>query len=788
MSELVTYEDGQPFAGVIGRTSDESSPAWPTPPRAAEGAPNVVIFVLDDVGFGQLSSFGGLVETPVLDRFAANGLRYTNMHTTALCSPSRGAILTGRNHHSLGLATISETSTGYPGYNAIVPFDKGMLSEMLLPHGYNTFMVGKWHLAPPEHETPAGPYDRWPLGRGFERFYGFLGGDTNQWYPELVYDNHSVEQPAQPEDGYHLSSDLADKAIEFIQDANVNAPDKPFYLHYCTGAAHAPHHVSKEWADKYKGKFDAGWDEYRKVVHQRQLEMGIIPAGTELSAHDPDVPVWDTLSDSEKQVYVRMMEVFAGFVSYTDHQFGRVVNFLEEIGQLDNTLFLLISDNGASSEGGPVGSLNEMMFFNNVPESIEENLERIDELGGPNVFNHYAWGWTNAGNTPFRRWKRETYRGGCTDPCIVSWPEKITARGEIRTQYAHIIDFVPTVLDALGIEPPVAIRGVTQAPIEGVSFAHTFNEADAQTRHHTQYFEMFGHRSIYHDGWRAVCPWPGPSLAEAALKGRHYGSPINGPVLADIETNDWELYDLTSDYAETKNLAADNRDKVIEMVGRWWAEAGKYNVMPIDGSLLERLSVERPTIAKPRNTFVFYSGGSPVPFSAAPKVYNRAFSITADVQIPEAGAEGVLIAHGGRVGGYSFFVKENRLHFVYNFLGRDMFTVVSNTEIPAGDVSLRYELEPTGEPDLKSGKGVPALGQLYIDKKLVGAIDMPYTVPTIFSSEGLTCGYDGGSRVAPDHYHDNFAFTGTLKRVTVDLSGDLIVDSDTDMKVALARQ
>ncbi len=326
-----------------------------------------------------------------------------------------------------------------------------MLSEMLLPHGYNTFLVGKWHLSPPEHETPAGPYDRWPLGRGFERFYGFLGGDTNQWYPELVYDNHSVEQPAQPEDGYHLSADLADRAIEFIQDAHVNAPDKPFYLHYCTGAGHAPHHVAKEWADKYKGKFDAGWDEYRKVVHQRQLEMGIIPAGTELSAHDPDVPEWDTLPEDARKVFARMMEVYAGFVSYTDHEFGRVVSFLEEIGELDNTLFLLISDNGASSEGGPVGSLNEMMFFNGVPESIEENLERIDELGGPNVFNHYAWGWTNAGNTPFRRWKRETYRGGTTDPCIVSWPAKITARGEIRTQYGHIIDLVPTVLDALGI-------------------------------------------------------------------------------------------------------------------------------------------------------------------------------------------------------------------------------------------------------------------------------------------------------------------------------------------------
>lgn len=789
MNNLSTYGDGEPFSGVIGRTTNESTPAWPTPPQAADGAPNVVIFVLDDVGFGQLSSFGGLVETPVIDRFAQRGLRYTNMHTTALCSPSRGAILTGRNHHSIGLAAIAEVSTGFPGYNGIMPFNKGMLSEILLKNGYNTFMVGKWHLSPPEHETPAGPYDRWPLGRGFERFYGFLGGDTNQWYPELVYDNHMVEPPARPEDGYHLSADLADKAIEFIKDAHVNAPDKPFYLHYCTGAAHAPHHVAPEWADKYKGKFDAGWDVYRRVVHQRQLDMGVLPAGTELSAHDPDVPDWDTLPDGEKRLYARMMEVYAGFVSYTDHEFGRVVSFLEGIGELDNTLFLLISDNGASSEGGPVGSLNEMMFFNHVPESVDENLKRIDELGGPTVFNHYAWGWTNAGNTPFRRWKRETYRGGCTDPCIVSWPAKISTQGEVRGQYGHIIDFVPTVLDALGIDPPAEIRGVTQAPMQGVSFAHTFDNADASSEHHTQYFEMFGHRSIYHDGWRAVCPWPGPSFAEAAEKGRMYGTPIDGTVLADIESNNWELYDLNTDYAETKNVAGGNRAKLIEMIGRWWTEAGKYDVLPLDGAMLQRMNVERPTIARPRTNFVYYPGGSPVPFSAAPKLYNRPFSITADVFLPEDGGQGVLIAQGGTVGGYSFFVKGSKLHFVHNFLGREFFAVESDKGLPTGDVELRYEFEPTGAADFAAGKGVPGIGQLYIDKRLVGAVEMPYTVPNIFSTEGLSCGCDVGSQVVPEAYQDSFTFSGTLKQVTIDVSGvDLIPDSESDMRVAMARQ
>ncbi len=783
-----TYKDGTPFTGVIGRTTEESSPAWPEPPRAPEGSPNVLFFVLDDVGFGQLSSFGGLVETPVLDSVANNGLRYTNMHTTALCSPSRGCILTGRNHHSIGLASITETSTGYPGYNGILPFDKGMLSEMLAQKGYNTFAVGKWHLTPPEHMTPAGPYDRWPLGRGFERYYGFMGGETNQWFPELTYDNHEVEQPRQPEEGYHLSIDLADKAIEFIQDAHVNAPDKPFFLYYATGAGHAPHHVSPEWADKYKGKFDMGWDEYRKIVHQRQLEMGILPPGTELSAHDPDVPAWDTLPDNAKKLFTRQMEVFAGFMSFTDYHFGRILDFLKEIGELDNTLIMVISDNGASSEGGPVGSLNEMFFFNNAKETLEDNLKMLDKLGSPDTLNHYAWGWTNAGNTPFRRWKRETYRGGTTDPFILSWPKGIQARGEVRSHYAHIIDMVPTVLEALGVEAPTAIRGVSQAPIDGISFAHTFNQAEAPSNHHTQYFEMFGHRALYHDGWRAVCPWPGPNFTEAAKKGRVFGSPIPNDVLADIEANDWELYHIDEDYSECHNLAAENREKVIEMVGRWWAEAGKYQVLPIDGDVRSRLSVERPTIAKPRNKIVYYPGGSSIPFAATPKIYNRPWSITADVVIPEGGAEGVLLAMGGRSGGFSFFVKEQKLYFLYNWLGHDRFWLKSDAIIPEGEVELRYEFEPCGAPNIPEGKGVPARGQLYIDRKLVAGVDMPFSMLIIFGTEGLTCGYDGGDHVAAEEYNDEFRFTGTIKRVTLDLSGELIEDSETDMKIAMMRQ
>ena len=786
---IKTYKDGTPFTGVIGRTTAESSPAWPESPRPAEGAPNVLFFVLDDVGYGQLSAFGGLVETPVIDSLADNGLRYTNMHTTALCSPSRGCILTGRNHHSLGLASITETSTGYPGYNGVLPFDRAMLSEMLLQQGYNTFCVGKWHLTPPEHTTAAGPYDRWPLGRGFERYYGFLGGETNQWYPELTYDNHEVEQPALPEDGYHISVDLADKAIEFIQDAHVSAPDKPFFMYYATGAGHAPHHVPKEWADKYKGKFDGGWEEYRKVVHQRQLDMGIIPPGTELSAQDPDVPEWETLSDDAKRLYARYMEVYAGFVSFTDHHFGRVVEFLKEIGELDNTLIMVISDNGASSEGSAVGSLNEMFFFNNVQESLEANLKMIDELGGVETCNHYPWGWANAGNTPFRRWKRETYRGGTTDPCIVSWPKGIEARGELRTQYGHCIDLVPTVLEALGH------RGARGYPRRDPG-----SDRRDQLRPHLQ--RRCRAEQSPHAVLRDVRPplhlprrlARGLPVARTQLhRGRHEGAqvrldPITNEVLLDIETHDWELFHVDEDYSETHNLADEHRDKLIELIGRWWAEAGKYQVLPIDGTALERLNVGAPDDRPAEEHVRLLPGRFGIPFTAAPRVYNRPWSITADVVIPEGGAEGILLAQGGRTGGYAFFVQDQKLFFLYNWLGRERFWLTSDEVIPEGEVELRYEFEPTGQPDVAKGLGVPARTQLYIDRKLVGAVDLPYSVLNMFGTQGVSCGYDGGEPAAPDKYTGRFPFTGTIKRVTLDLSGELIPDAEADMKIAMARQ
>jgi arylsulfatase len=785
---IVEYPQGSKFPGRIGLTTTDSSPAWPEPIRAGEGSPNVLFFILDDVGYGQLSSFGGLVETPNIDRVAEMGLRYANMHTTALCSPTRSCVLTGRNHHSNGVASIMETATGYPGYDARMPFENGMLSEVLRQQGYNTFCVGKWHLSPSEENTAAGPFHRWPLGRGFERFYGFLGGETNQWYPDLTEDNRSVDQPKLPEEGYHLSEDLADQAIRMILDAHVSAPEKPFFLYYATGCAHAPHHVAREWADRYAGKFDEGWDVYRETVFARQKELGIVPAHAELPSRDPDVPEWDSLSAEERRLYARFMEVYAGFVSFTDHHFGRILDTLEGIGELDNTLIMVLSDNGASAEGGPVGSLNEMFFFNNVAESFEDNLAKIDTLGDTDSYNHYPWGWAWAGDTPFRRWKRETYRGGSADPFLVSWPDGMTARAEVRSQYAHAIDMMPTVLNVLGIDPPEAIRGVSQAPLEGVSFVTSFDDPDASSAHATQYFEMFGHRAIDHDGWRAVCPWPGVDFTTAATKGRQFGSPIGPDELDELETEAWELYHITEDPTESRNIASEHPQKLRELVAQWWVEAGKYQVLPIDGEVLNRLSVERPQTSRPRTRYTYYPDLSVVPALAAPMTYNRPHSIDADVTIPAGGAEGILIAQGGAAGGYAFYVKDGNLHYELNYVARDYFSVSSAEAVPEGRHRLRFEFEPTGAPDMATGKGASGRFQLYVDGSLVGNADVPHTTPITYELEGLSCGYDFGAPVLADVYEPPFAFTGTIHEVVIDVAGELIEDSEAAMRRLMAQQ
>jgi arylsulfatase A-like enzyme len=782
---LKEYKPGTAFPGVIGRTVDVSQPAWPQPLRAKEGAPNVLFIVQDDTGFGQMGCYGSPIETPNIDNLAKNGLLFNSMHTTALCSPTRSCILTGRNHHSNAMSCITEGSTGFPGGNGYIPFENGFLSEILLQHGYNTFALGKWHLTPATEFTGAGPYDRWPLGRGFERFYGFLGADTHQYYPDLTYDNHAVDQPKTPEEGYHFTEDITDKAISFIADAKQNAPNKPFFMYFCPGAGHAPHHAPKEWADKYKGKFDMGWDKYREMVFERQKKLGIVPPDAELSRHDPDVKPWDKCSPEEKKLYARMMEVFAGFLSHTDYHYGRLFTFLKEIGEWDNTLIMFISDNGASPEGGPTGSVNENLFFNSVPESLEDNLKALPELGGPKYYNHYAWGWTWAGNTPFRRWKRETYRGGISDPFIVHWPKGIKAKGEVRTQYAHAIDMVPTVLELLGIEPPTSIKGVTQSPIEGLSLAHALDNAQSPTKHITQYFEMMGHRSIYHDGWRAVCPWPGPSFTEAE---KPFGEPIPAATLTELDANHWELYHVAEDFAENHNVAAQNRAKLIEMVAQWYVEAGKYKVLPVDGRVMLRAMEERPQIAVDRNSYTFYPNTQPMSGGAGTATLNRPHSITADAEIPMKGAEGVLFSVGGVDGGYSFYVKDGKLCYVHNYVGKEITIVRSKENVPAGRHELRFEFEPTGKPDIRAGKGSPGRAQLYIDKKLVGQIEMAVTTPMSYGlGGGLAVGADVGSPVTAD-YKAPFPFTGKLYKVTLDVSGQLIVDDELAMRKIMARQ
>lgn len=782
---LKEYKPGAAFPGAIGLTVDRSSPAWPSPIRSRQGTPNVLIIVLDDTGFGQLGCYGSPIRTPHLDKLAAGGLRFTNMHTTALCSPTRSCILTGRNHHSNGMACVTEVSTGFPGYNGSIPFENGFLSEQLLTAGYNTYAIGKWHLTPVDQTSAAGPYDRWPLGRGFERYYGFLGGDTSQYYPDLVHDNHQVEPPGTPEEGYHLTPDLVAHACQMIADGKQVAPDKPFFMYFCPGAMHAPHHAPREWIDRYKGAFDAGWEVYRQQTFQRQLELGVIPPGTVLAPADPDVPEWSSAPAERRRVYARMMEVFAGFLEHTDHHLGQLFSFLDQLGQLDDTLIMLISDNGASAEGGPEGSVNENKFFNNVPESIEANLAALDELGGPKHFNHYPWGWTSAGNTPFRRWKRETYRGGVSDAFIVHWPGGIKTRGENRTQYAHAVDLVPTVLECLQLEPPLQLRGVAQSPLEGVSLAGCFNDAKASSRHRTQYFEMFGHRALYHDGWRAVCPVPGPSFKEAGVG---FGMmDLTEEKLRELDATAWELYEVSRDASETKNVAKENPALLRELIALWYAEAGKYKVFPIDSRGTARFAEPRPQLTVDRRRYVYYPNTSAVGENAAVRLLNRPHSITASVEL-ENGAEGVLIAQGGNTGGFSLFVKDHRLHYVHNYVGSEEFHVESAGEIGEGKHELRYEFQPTGRPDVAAGRGTPGRAQLYVDGELVGQAELPTTMPlTLGVGEGLKVGRDAGSSVS-GLYAPPFAFTGTLHQVEIDVSGELIEDKESAMRAFMARQ
>ena len=759
----MTQSTRPPFGGTIGKTFDDSTPWWPDLPSAQPGSPNIVVVLLDDVGFAQFGCYGSDIKTPTFDVLAAGGLRYSNFHTTALCSPTRAALLTGRNHHSNGMGRIANITSGFPGYNAEMSHEDGMISEILVRNGYSTFAVGKWHLTPPHEQQMGASRGRWPLGRGFERYYGFLDGETDQYYPDLVYDNHQVDPPRSPEEGYHLTEDMADKAVLFINDARAANPNKPFFLWFAPGACHSPHQAPKEFIDAYRGQFAKGWDAWREDVFARQLAAGLMPAGTELSDRPHWIPAWDSLSADERRLYARMMEVFAGFLTHTDAQVGRIVDHVKSLGEFDNTIFVIMSDNGASAEGGPKGSYNEVFFFNFIPESLEENLKRIDLLGTPDAHNHYPWGWAWAGNTPFKRWKRETHEGGVTDPLIVHWPKGIAARGEVRHQYTHAVDLMPTLLELLKIAPPSEIAGVKQSPIEGVSFAHTLSKGDAPTNHLTQYFEMFGSRALYHDGWKAVVFHPMANLA-------YDGSDPNLPFDKDA----WELYHIENDRSESRNVASLYPEKLQELIALWWREAEEHQVLPLNNQPGKfgdrRLRRER---------YEYKPGIGALPRAVAPNLHNRGFRIVAEVNSPGS-VNGTICAHGSASAGYAVYVRNNRLHYEHNFVGLHRFVAAANVEVPAGQHRLVVQFTMTGR-----FKGNV---ELYYDDLPVGAAEIPMTVPFTYSVAGFTVGYLRGHSVIKEE-HAPFSFTkDALHRVIVEPEGRTWRDPAREDRAALGTQ
>jgi arylsulfatase len=751
------------FRGTIGRYRSESTPWWPEDERAPEGAPNVLMIVLDDVGFAQLGCFGSDIETPMLDSLADNGLRYTSFHTTALCSPTRACLLTGRNHHAAGMGRVIELPTGFPGYNMRIPKSCGFLSEMLVPHGYAAYAIGKWHLTPETEYHAAAPKSRWPLGRGFERFYGYFGGETNQFAPTLVQDNQPVVTEASWRDGYHLTEDLIDHAIGYVQDLRAVDPDKPFFAYLGLGACHSPHQAPEGWRERYRGRFDDGWDVWREQTFARQREQGLLADGAELSPRPEWVQAWDSLSGEEREAFARYQECFAAYLSHADEQIGRLIDFLRETGDLENTLIFVLSDNGASSEGGPLGSLNDLRAWNITGTPVDEALRRLDEMGGPYTHNNYPWGWTVAGNTPFRRWKREVHEGGVADPLIVHWPRGLEASGEMRRQYIHAIDFVPTVLELIGADAPAAIDGVKQQPLHGESFALTFNDAAAESRHETQYYEMLGCRAIYHRGWKAVTHHPifdpGPSF----------------------DDDHWELYNVESDPSELHDLADKHPGKLGEMIELWWEEARKYQVLPLDNAPFDAMFGEHPGAPPPRERYVYYAGTSPVPEVSAVNVRNRSHTITAEVDIPVEGAEGVVLAQGSGLGGFALFVMDGQLHYVHNFVQLEETHIVSERHVPAGEHELSFRFTKDGEH--------AGTGELLIDGEPCGSARIDPFTRTRFSltGDGLWCGYHGGLPVSRD-YSSPFRFTGHIARVTVEVAGVPHVDARDEAEAALQSQ
>ncbi|MBB5873013.1 arylsulfatase [Allocatelliglobosispora scoriae] len=771
----------KPFKGIINLDVRDSIPDWDpyVAATAPEGAPNVLIVLYDDTGLAAWSPFGGKIEMPTLQKLADNGLRYSQWHTTALCSPTRSIFLTGRNHHQNGMACITEGSIGFPGSNAHFPAECASMAHVLRDNGWNTYWVGKNHSVPVDEANAGAAKRGWPLRMGWDRFYGFIGGETNQWYPTLVEDNHYIDQPYQPEEGYHLSKDLADQALKMLRDSRQAAPGKPWLMWFCPGANHAPHQVAAEWADKYKGKFDDGYEAYREWALARMVEHGIIPPETDLTGinplppgtHDPgdDMRPWETLSDDEKKLFIRMAEVYAGFSEFTDSQVGRIVEFLEETGQLENTIVLYCADNGASGEGTPNGSVNENKFFNGWPDEMSENLALLDRLGSPDTYNHYPTGWAVAFSTPFKMFKRYSYAGGTADPLVISWPKGIKARGEVRHQYHHATDIVPTILDCCGITFPEVVDGVDQVPLPGVSMRYTFDNGEAQTRKERQYYAMLGTRGIWQNGWKAVT--------------------VHGPTsgIGHFDADEWELYHVDVDRSESNNLAAQEPEKLKALVDLWFEEAGRYNVLPLDDRRPhEILADDRPAPFPPTDTYVYYPDSAEVPEQIAPNIRGRSYRLLATVEITDPDASGVIFAQGSRFGGHSLFLKDRKVYYVFNFLGVPPEQQFVSEPLSPGRYILGVEFAKESVGDHHETLGHT---KLWVNDTVVAQGPMRTQIGLFtLSGDGLCVGRDSSDPVSRE-YRAPATFTGgRIRQVEVSVGDDQYADLEREASAAFARE
>ena len=750
------------FQGRIGRTVYESNPHWPDLPRPRKGAPNVVVVLFDDLGFAHLGCYGSSIATPNIDKLAAKGLRFSNFHTTALCSPTRAALMTGCNHHSVGMRGLANWNTGFPNCTGSVSKSAATIAEVLRPTGYSTFAVGKWHLTPMEQTSPSGPFDQWPLARGFDRYYGFLEGETDQWRPDLTCDNHPVQPPKSPDEGYHLSEDLVDQAIGMVHTQKASVPEKPFFLYVAFGATHAPHQAPKQYIDKYRGKFDAGWDVVRKEWYERQKQLGIIPQDTELAPRNPGVKPWIDLTPDEQKLALRLQEAFAGFLEHTDAQIGRLIDYLETSGELDNTLFLLMSDNGASQEGGPLGMVDYSRYFNGRPEKLEESLARIDQIGTPDAFNNYPWGWAQVGNTPGKRYKQNTHGGGIRDPLIAHWPAGIKDSGGVRHQFHHVTDIAPTIFEAVGAVRPESVNGHAQMPVHGTSLFYTFEEAaaDKPTRKQVQYFEMFGHRGIWADGWKAVT---------------HHEPNTSW------DADQWELYHLDSDFSECHDLAEKQPEKLRELIDLWWAEAGRNGVLPLDD---RRAELWRPTNgwSDPRNRrrYIYRPPYEEIRMSTAPSLGNRTILVTAAIERAHADQEGCLFAFGDHRSGFTLYVHGNRLVFDYNLFGEHL-KARSDTALPAGKLSVGFAIERLG----RVGRANVLIGD-----RTCGSVDIPFLARR-HAGGNLYIGRDDYIGVSDD-YRAPFAFQGRIDELVIEMPAQKTAEkketAKADIEIEIARQ